>query len=111
MHMNIQITNEVDLWITEHENLKFQILRGTCFECHQLSAKLSILHLMKCQLKALDYGLINLVDELRDALNTMKVDSGGEKSLVEDAAIQKITVMADNALEGNFFSHASVPIP
>ena len=59
---------------------------------------------MKCQLKALDYGLINLVDELRDALNEMKANSGGEKSLDEDTAIENITMLVDQALEGNFLA-------
>ena len=58
---------------------------------------------MKCQLKALDYGLINLVDELRDTLNEVKANCGGEKSLAEETAIEKITIMVDTALEGNFF--------
>lgn len=59
---------------------------------------------MKCQLKALDYGLINLVDELRDSLNEMKANSGGEKSLDEDAAIENITALVDQTLEGNFLA-------
>ena len=59
---------------------------------------------MKCQLKALDYGLFNLVDELRDSLNEMKANSGGEKSLDEDAAIENITALVDQALEGNFLA-------
>ena len=63
---------------------------------------------MKCQLKALDYGLFNLVDELRDSLNEMKANSGGEKSLDEDAAIENITALVDQALEGNFLAWVSV---
>ena len=55
----------------------------------------------------MDYGLINLVDELRDVLNEMKADSGGEESLAEDAAIKNITLMVDQALEGNFLTWVS----
>ena len=55
---------------------------------------------MKCQLKALDYGLVNVVDELRDVLNEMKGESGGSKGLDEDALIEKLTMTIDNALEG-----------
>ena len=54
--------------------------------------------------KALDFGLISLVDELRNALNQTKADFGGEVSVPEseEKAIEKMNLMVDEALKRYF---------
>lgn len=44
--------------------------------CHRISAKMKTLHCMKCQLKALDYGLIHLVGKLKEIMGDKEKEKG-----------------------------------
>ena len=65
---------------------------------------------MKCQLKVLDYGLVHMVDELRDIVNEVKTDGGGEKGIDEDTVIEQLNIAVDGALEGKYTCHGDTVI-
>lgn len=48
----------------------FQILCGSCLNCHRLVASESHLCLAYYQFQALDYGLVNIVEELAEIIDT-----------------------------------------
>ncbi len=78
----------------------FQILRGTCFECHRLVVKSYQLCQLKCQLKALEYGDLDLVYKIIELINELKYEAGGEDALDEIEANRLMEQMLEKGIAG-----------
>ena len=81
--------------------VNFQLLKGTCFQCHRFNMLPAQGLLLKFQIKCLDLGLLTLVQEMQLRCNAM-VAEGGDQSwtTVHEELEPQLEEMFEQAKQG-----------
>ncbi|GIX88748.1 hypothetical protein CDAR_165131 [Caerostris darwini] len=76
-HINLPVTVYNPFFFKE----LYKLLRGTCFKCYRILAPIIVLHLVSYQLQALDYGLVNTVQDLQEIVTEEVRATSKEESI------------------------------
>ncbi|GBM77438.1 DNA-directed RNA polymerase I subunit RPA1 [Araneus ventricosus] len=79
----------------------YQLLRGTCFSCHRLSARPVALQLTLLQLQALDYGLVGTVQDLHEIASEHLSNVSAETPAIISKLEKKFKEAVDEAKFNN----------
>ncbi|GIY88595.1 DNA-directed RNA polymerase I subunit RPA1 [Caerostris extrusa] len=102
-HINLPVTVYNPFFFKE----LYKLLRGTCFKCYRILAPIVVLRLVSYQLQALDYGLVNTVQDLQE-IATEEI-----RATSKEEAINKILNKLDKKFKDavNEAQHCSQEMP
>ncbi|XP_022089266.1 DNA-directed RNA polymerase I subunit RPA1-like [Acanthaster planci] len=79
--------------------LVFQLLRATCLKCHTLQPPRWTMQLVKYQLRALDRGLLNLIDHMADLVKQTLAETEDKDVVLADTVETALSDCLDAALK------------
>uniref|UniRef100_A0A8C2Y7P2 DNA-directed RNA polymerase subunit n=1 Tax=Coturnix japonica TaxID=93934 RepID=A0A8C2Y7P2_COTJA len=93
----------IELPLTVYNPLFFDklylLIRGSCLNCHMLTCTRAVVHLLLCQLKVLEHGLLQAVHDLEVVLNRFLEQCEGATALeIEEELNRHVDEILQNAL-------------